>query len=81
MVVDVECLVKRSTGSPHNAVDGLSFTVARGAFCVVLGPNGAGKTTCLGWLVHPYAEAGLVRLTLRFNQEQTQQHSMLPSRR
>ncbi len=39
----VEDLVKRY-GALH-AVDGLSFTVARGEVLALLGPNGAGKTT------------------------------------
>ena len=30
------------------ALEGVSFTVAPGAFCALLGPNGAGKTTLFG---------------------------------
>jgi ABC-2 type transport system ATP-binding protein len=36
-------------GSLH-ALDGLSFSVARGEFFGILGPNGAGKTTTMGIL-------------------------------
>ncbi len=32
------------------AVDGVSFTIEKGEFCVVLGPSGAGKTTVLNLL-------------------------------
>jgi ABC-type multidrug transport system ATPase subunit len=48
--IRVEQLVKvyRRRGSEETrAVDGLSFTVARGAIFGLLGPNGAGKTTTL----------------------------------
>src|SRR5579883_3514674 len=41
--IAVRELVKRYGGRP--AVDGLSFTVARGELFALLGPNGAGKTT------------------------------------
>src|SRR5690606_37939453 len=41
----VEKLVKRY--GPLTAVDGISFTVARGETFGLLGPNGAGKTTTL----------------------------------
>ncbi len=43
--VEVRGLVKRYGSTV--AVDGLSFTAARGAVTAVLGPNGAGKTTTL----------------------------------
>ena len=33
-----------------NALDGISFTVAKGAFCALLGPNGAGKSTLFALL-------------------------------
>ncbi|MBI2324990.1 MAG: ATP-binding cassette domain-containing protein [Chloroflexi bacterium] len=46
----VEGLVKRYRGADRNAVDGVSFTVDRGAFFTLLGPNGAGKTTTLNIL-------------------------------
>ena len=46
----VESLVKRYRGADRNAVDGISFTVERGAFFTLLGPNGAGKTTTLNVL-------------------------------
>ena len=48
--LQVENLVKtyRSRGRPElRAVDGLSFSVPRGAIFGLLGPNGAGKTTTL----------------------------------
>ena len=35
---------------PLHALDGLSFSVARGEFFGILGPNGAGKTTTMGIL-------------------------------
>ncbi|MEJ2667962.1 MAG: ABC transporter ATP-binding protein [Deinococcales bacterium] len=44
-VVEVDSLVKRY-GDVH-AVDGVSFTVARGEFFGMLGPNGAGKSTLM----------------------------------
>jgi ABC-type multidrug transport system ATPase subunit len=37
-------------GDPVHAVDGMSFTVARGSIFGLLGPNGAGKTTLLKML-------------------------------
>jgi len=48
--IRVEGLVKiynRGRAAETRAVDGLSFTVARGAIFGLLGPNGAGKTTTL----------------------------------
>jgi len=36
---------------PVRAVDGISFTVARGATCALLGGNGAGKTTTIAMLL------------------------------
>ncbi len=49
-IIRVENLVKRYPGRPVNAVDGISFTVARGEIFGLLGPNGAGKTTTIGVL-------------------------------
>ena len=46
----VDGLVKRYRGGDRNAVDGISFSVPRGAFFTLLGPNGAGKTTTLNIL-------------------------------
>ncbi len=46
----MEELVKRYPKSPVNAVDGISFSVARGEVFGLLGPNGAGKTTTVGIL-------------------------------
>ena len=43
-------LVKRYPKSPVNAVDGVSFEVARREIFGLLGPNGAGKTTTVGVL-------------------------------
>ena len=50
VAVQVTDLVKRYPGRPVNAVDGISFTVARGEVFGLLGPNGAGKTTTIGVL-------------------------------
>jgi ABC-2 type transport system ATP-binding protein len=47
--IAVENLVKRYDGV--QAVDGLSFQVARGTTCALLGGNGAGKTTTLAILL------------------------------
>jgi lipooligosaccharide transport system ATP-binding protein len=47
-IIDVQDLVKRYNGLA--AVDGLSFSVARGEFFGLLGPNGAGKTTTIRML-------------------------------
>jgi ABC-2 type transport system ATP-binding protein len=46
----VRNLVKRYPKSKSNAVDGVSFEVARGEIFGLLGPNGAGKTTTIGVL-------------------------------
>ncbi len=48
--IEVEQLVKRFGRMPHNAVDGISFSVQRGEIFGLLGPNGAGKTTTIGIL-------------------------------
>jgi ABC-2 type transport system ATP-binding protein len=48
--LEVENLVKayhRRRHAPIRAVDGMSFSVARGTIFGLLGPNGAGKTTIL----------------------------------
>jgi iron(III) transport system ATP-binding protein len=58
-IVAVRDLVKRfrrADGTVVNAVDGVSFDVARGEFVVLLGPSGCGKTTllrCLAGLEQP----------------------------
>ncbi len=54
--------VTKSFGG-HRAVDGFSFTLARGAIGGLVGPNGAGKTTlfnCLAGALRP--TSGQVRL-------------------
>ena len=48
--ISVKGLVKRYAKSKSNAVDGVSFDVARGEIFGLLGPNGAGKTTTIGIL-------------------------------
>ena len=42
--------IYKSGDNVIRALDGASFEVAEGEFCVVLGPNGAGKTTLLNIL-------------------------------
>jgi ABC-2 type transport system ATP-binding protein len=48
--VQVEDLVKRYPKRDVNAVDGITFSVARGELFGLLGPNGAGKSTTIGVL-------------------------------
>jgi ABC-2 type transport system ATP-binding protein len=48
--ITVRGLLKRYQKSKVNAVDGVSFDVARGEIFGLLGPNGAGKTTTIGIL-------------------------------
>ena len=48
--IEVRNLVKRYSKASSNAVDGVSFQVARGEIFGLLGPNGAGKTTTIGAL-------------------------------
>jgi len=50
LAVEVRELVKHYPRSLANAVDELSFVVARGEVFGLLGPNGAGKTTTIGVL-------------------------------
>jgi ABC-2 type transport system ATP-binding protein len=47
----VEALVKRYAEAGPPAVDGLDFTMPRGATWGLLGGNGAGKTTTIGMLL------------------------------
>jgi len=47
-LIEIEGLTKRFSG--FTAVDGLSFTVARGEVLGFLGPNGAGKSTTMRML-------------------------------
>jgi ABC-2 type transport system ATP-binding protein len=54
MIVSVQQLTKEYGGK--KAVDGISFSVAKGEIFGLLGPNGAGKTTtleCLEGIRHP----------------------------
>ena len=44
-MIEVSNLTKRYAG--RTAVDGISFTVARGEIVGLLGPNGAGKSTTM----------------------------------
>src|SRR5262245_3203984 len=46
--VEVRELVKRYPKAQTDALDRLSFTVARGEIFGLLGPNGAGKSTTIG---------------------------------
>jgi len=48
--ISVTHLIKRYPKSKANAVDDVSFDVARGEIFGLLGPNGAGKTTTIGVL-------------------------------
>lgn len=61
--VIVEDLVKEYLPGMPRAVDGLSFTVARGEVFGLLGPNGAGKTTTIRMLT-TMAKATSGRATL-----------------
>ncbi|MBV8812666.1 MAG: ATP-binding cassette domain-containing protein, partial [Acidobacteriaceae bacterium] len=56
--ISVRNLVKRYTKSQTNAVDGVSFEVARGEIFGLLGPNGAGKTTTIGVLTTAIVPTG-----------------------
>ena len=61
--VVVDELVKRYPKSSVNAVDGITFEVAKGEIFGLLGPNGAGKTTTVGVLttrVRPTSGRGVV---------------------
>jgi len=46
-VVNLSKVYRPKKGPPVTALEGLSFSVARGAIFGLLGPNGAGKTTTL----------------------------------
>ncbi|MDJ0784448.1 MAG: ATP-binding cassette domain-containing protein [Desulfosarcinaceae bacterium] len=47
-IIEIHNLIKTFNGV--SAVDGISFSVAKGAFFGLLGPNGAGKTTTIRML-------------------------------
>ena len=47
-MIEVQDLVKKY--GPLRAVDGISFSVAKGELFGLLGPNGAGKTTTISVL-------------------------------
>jgi len=49
-VISIEHMVKRYKKAETNAVDDVSFQVARGTFFALLGPNGAGKSTIISIL-------------------------------
>ena len=49
-MIEVNDLVKQYKGAKAPAVDGVSFSVAKGEFFAFLGPNGAGKTTTISIL-------------------------------
>jgi multidrug/hemolysin transport system ATP-binding protein len=55
-IIEVKNLVKRY--GDLTAVDGISFSVAEGAFFAFLGPNGAGKTTTINVLCTTLARNG-----------------------
>jgi len=54
----VRNLIKRYAKSQTNAVDDVSFEVARGEIFGLLGPNGAGKTTTIGVLTTAIVPTG-----------------------
>ncbi|HZU27199.1 MAG TPA: ABC transporter ATP-binding protein [Bryobacteraceae bacterium] len=56
--IEVRELRKRYPQSKTDAVDGVSFEVARGEVFGLLGPNGAGKTTTIGVLTTAVAPTG-----------------------
>jgi ABC-type branched-subunit amino acid transport system ATPase component len=55
-LLEVDAL-ERHFGGVH-AVDGVSFTVERGAITGLIGPNGAGKSTCLSVIAGLLAPTG-----------------------
>ena len=68
---------------PLHALDGLSFSVARGEFFGILGPNGAGKTTTMGilaGLISP--DAGSVMLAgkqaMKYNADLKKRLGLVP---
>ncbi len=54
----VDGLRKRYRGADEEALAGVSFEVAAGAFFTLLGPNGAGKTTTINILTTTLAPTG-----------------------
>ena len=56
--ISVQRLVKRYGKAKTNAVDDVSFDVARGEIFGLLGPNGAGKTTTIGVLTTAIVPTG-----------------------
>jgi ABC-type polysaccharide/polyol phosphate transport system ATPase subunit len=59
---------RRTTYERNQALDRVTFDVARGEFFGIIGPNGSGKSTLLKILAHIYrADAGAVRVNGRLS--------------